>query len=210
MFPTSCDAVLKNHKNQTLEVGTATVSFTNRSADFIAPFVPLVKLGDEAKIICTHHNIATHVITGKVYLSSDKLLRLVEIQCTLLPNAENVLATSEEIPAEIHLPIFNTDFLGRKFIYTWQSCTVLGISADTVTLRCKRLPEEYVGQVRVRLDEPLFPEQTEMTLYVDGKGILFGKQAKYECRYGGLTVRQRARIGDYIRSYSIRILKDTV
>ncbi|MBE6854706.1 MAG: hypothetical protein E7501_03515 [Ruminococcus sp.] len=210
MFPTSCDAVLKNHKNQTLEVGTATVSITNRSADFVAPFVPLVKLGDEAKIICTHQNIATHVITGKVYLSSDKLLRLIEIKCTLLPNAENVLATNEEIPAEIYLPVFNTDFLGKKFIYTWQSCTILGVSADTIQLRCKRLPDEYVGQVRVRLTHPLFDELTEVTLNINGKGILFGKQAKYECRYGGLSTRQTARISDYIRSFSIRILRDTV
>lgn len=210
MFPTSCDAVLKNNKNQTLEVGTATVSITNHSADFVAPFVPLVKLGDEAKIICTHQNIATHVITGKVYLSSDKLLRLIEIKCTLLPNAENVLSTYEEIPAEIYLPVFKTELLGKKFIYTWQSCTVLGISSELITLRCKRLPDEYIGQVRIRLSEPIFSDQTELLLTVGGKGILFGKQAKYECRYGGLSIRQTARISDYIREFSIHALKDTV
>lgn len=210
MFPETCDGVLKNSRGQTLESGAVTVSITRRTADFVAPFVPLMQLGSCAKFICTQSGLATHIVTGKVYLSSSRLLRLVEISCVLLPNAEQVISVGTELQAELSVPLLHGGLFRRRAPHIWRPCTVLSLSLLGVSVRCKRLPDDYTEALRLRLAAPVFAAQTELSLSLTGNGILFGRQARYDCRYEALTIQQAAEAAAFIRDTGIAALGATV
>ena len=210
MFPERCKAVLKTLKNDTLEVGTACVSVHKRSADFVAGFVPLLQLGSMAKLVCVEADRSTHVITGQVYLSSPTLLRLVNIQCVLLPGAEQVLTANTDFPAKLLLPVVKSGFLSRSRLQIWQDCNVLSISLYAVTLRTKRVPDEDDLNLRMRIAAPVRQTPGELFLCSRPGSIRFGKQAKYNFTIQRMETQFAAALADFIRSESIRALGDTL
>lgn len=61
MFLKNCKAYLKTMQNELLEIGYASVSVTDKSVDFTSDFVPLMKLGERAKIVCVFKDPETHI-----------------------------------------------------------------------------------------------------------------------------------------------------
>ena len=109
MFPLKCKAILKTINNDILEIGHATYSSQNKSIDFIAPFVPILQMDTEVKVICSENDITTHIFTGKVYLSSEKLLRVVSLNCVFIKGAEKLLAAHSPFEAQVLLLLSNTN-----------------------------------------------------------------------------------------------------
>ena len=99
MFPEQCSAVLKTLGDQVLEIGTACVSIRKQTVDFVSAFVPLIPINQPCKIVCVENGLSTHVITGNVYLSSPKMLRLTDIRCVLLPVPNRCLRAKRRFPA---------------------------------------------------------------------------------------------------------------
>lgn len=101
MTPPYFNAVLKTDKDLFLEVGTACVYVESESVDFKNEFVPLMKLGETAKVVRTDGSDETQSFVGKVYLSSRKLLRIVSVKDYILPNAAKHLSVTVPIQAVV-------------------------------------------------------------------------------------------------------------
>lgn len=94
-------ALLKTPDGKVMEPGNATLFISQRAAEFRAAFVPMLKLGTIATIVRIEKGQEIHSFTGRVYLSSQRLLRLVEITDRLLPGCADYLSAETSIPIRL-------------------------------------------------------------------------------------------------------------
>ena len=202
MFPSNCKAILKTLDDNIIEYGQATVSLKDKFAEFSAQFVPLLK------IICMEGAVSTHIITGKVYLSSKNLLRLVSIKCTLIPGAENVLETPTFIRAKIYKPILKSGIFNKnKIVYKWDECTVTSVSMKSVSFRSSRIMCEYEDQIKLKIGNPIFSKETELNLQILSNGLMFGKNSKYCYKILKIKEREQTELAEYIKLGCLEMLK---
>ncbi len=71
-----------------LEIGKANISAESRSVEFRSDFVQLFKMGTELKIVILKDDIEIQSFVGTVYLSSQNMLRLVDVSDEILPGAK--------------------------------------------------------------------------------------------------------------------------
>ena len=204
MFPSNCKAILKTLDDNIIEYGQATVSLKDKFAEFSAQFVPLLKIATEAKIICMEGAVSTHIITGKVYLSSKNLLRLVSIKCTLIPGAENVLETPTFIRAKIYKPILKSGIFNKN---KWDECTVTSVSMKSVSFRSSRIMCEYEDQIKLKIGNPIFSKETELNLQILSNGLMFGKNSKYCYKILKIKEREQTELAEYIKLGCLEMLK---
>ena len=208
MFPSNCKAILKTLDDNIIEYGQATVSLKDKFAEFSAQFVPLLKIATEAKIICMEGAVSTHIITGKVYLSSKNLLRLVSIKCTLIPGAENVLETPTFIRAKIYKPILKSGIFNKnKIVYKWDECTVTSVSMKSVSFRSSRIMCEYEDQIKLKIGNPIFSKETELNLQILSNGLMFGKNYIYDNKILKMKQREQTELAEYIKLGCLEMLK---
>jgi hypothetical protein len=74
LFPAKCKAILKNLKDEVLEIGYVSYSAQDQSLDFTAQFVPIIPINEQVKVVCSESGVSTHVFIGNVYLSSTKTI----------------------------------------------------------------------------------------------------------------------------------------
>ncbi len=97
-----------------MEPGQAYISRDN-SVTFTSDFVPLVKLGSEATVIRVIGEKRLERFTGKVYLSSRKLLRLVDVDSATIGPALEMFESNVVFPAEFLIaPGATTRFNAQK------------------------------------------------------------------------------------------------
>lgn len=72
-------AILKTETGRILEYGYAMGDVSAHTVDFFGHFVPLMRMGESAVIVRIADSVETHTFSGKVYLSSNQRLRLVEV-----------------------------------------------------------------------------------------------------------------------------------
>jgi len=201
MFPSNCKAILKTLDDNIIEYGQATVSLKDKFAEFSAQFVPLLKIATEGAV-------STHIITGKVYLSSKNLLRLVSIKCTLIPGAENVLETPTFIRAKIYKPILKSGIFNKnKIVYKWDECTVTSVSMKSVSFRSSRIMCEYEDQIKLKIGNPIFSKETELNLQILSNGLMFGKNSKYCYKILKIKEREQTELAEYIKLGCLEMLK---
>lgn len=82
-------AILKTLDDKILEYGSASVSVEDQSLDFKSEFVPLFKMGTQLKVVWVQSGVEAMSFEGEVYLSSQKMLRLVALKDTVLPGASS-------------------------------------------------------------------------------------------------------------------------
>lgn len=82
--------------------GEAFVSLERQCIEFRSDFVPLYPLGTPMTIYRLHEKKQIHEFCGKVYLSSKKLMRLVSVQDTLHPGAEELYHCDVNISASLN------------------------------------------------------------------------------------------------------------
>lgn len=208
MFPSNCKAILKTLDDSIVEYGQVSVSLKDKFAEFSSQFVPLLKIGTEAKITCIEDNVSTHIITGKVYLSSKNLLRLVSIKCTLIPGAENVLETPAFLRAKIYKPVLKTGVFSRnKVVFKWDECTITSFSMKNITFRSSRIMCEYEDQIKLRIGTPVFSKETEISLQIASNGLMFGKNSKYNYKILKLREREQKELADFIKLGNLEMIK---
>ncbi len=211
MFPSNCKAILKTAENQILEYGTAKISVNNRSVDFTSNFVPLMKIGTPLKIVCYEGKSSTHVIRGEVYLSSPKLMRLVSIKITVLPGAERSLTLETSFNAKIAVPTIKTGLFNNKSLTNWTDCRVCSISVDKISFYTTWQKTDEDRSLTIEISAPIFRKPTKISLNLDGKYMLFNSKSKYNYLIKNANQSKiKNDILEFIRSYSILLLKDTL
>lgn len=208
MFPSNCKAVLKTMDENIVEYGQANISLKEKFVEFTSQFVPLLKIDTEAKIICLEGISSTHIITGKVYLSSKNLLRLVEIKCTLIPGAERVLETPTFIRAKIYKPVVKKGMFSKsKIVHKWDDCTIISISLEKIAIRASRIMCEYEDQLKIKIGSPIFTKETEINLQLAQNGLMFGKNSKYIYKITKLKESEQEELADFIKLGSLELIK---
>lgn len=96
-------ALLTAGYNNTKEYGQGILVQTENAIDFISDFVPLLPLGTPATIHWVRGEHTVYSYSGRVYLSSAGLLRLVEVSAALLAPARTTLAVNSHIPGTVAL-----------------------------------------------------------------------------------------------------------
>lgn len=208
MFPSNCKAVLKTLDDNIVEYGQANISLKEKYVEFSSQFVPLLKIDTEAKIICLEGNASTHIITGRVFLSSKNLLRLIDIRCTLIPGAEKFLETPTFLRAKIYKPIVKKGIFSKnKIAHKWDDCTVISVSMNQIVLRASRIMCEYENQLKIKIGNPIFSKETEITLQLAQNGLMFGKNSKYIYKIVKMKEKEQAELAEYIKLGSMELIK---
>ncbi len=208
MFPANCRAVLKTMDDNIVEYGQANISIKEKFVEFSSPFVPLLKIDTEAKIICLEGNASTHVITGRVFLSSKNLLRLINIKCNLIPGAEKFLETPTFLRAKIYKPIVKKGIFSKsKVVHKWDDCTIISISLNQIVIRASRIMCEYENQLKIRISDPIFSKETELTLQLAQNGLMFGKNSKYIYKILKIKEKEQYELAEYIKLGSMEMIK---
>ena len=83
-------AILKDQQECVLAEGFASVLEESNSVEFRSDFVPLYPMGVPMKVVRRFQNQDIHIFWGEVYISDQKLLRLVHVRDLLVPGSENV------------------------------------------------------------------------------------------------------------------------
>lgn len=208
MFPSNCKAVLKTMDDNIIEYGQANISLKEKFVEFTSQFVPLLKVDTEAKIICLEGVSSTHIITGKVFLSSKNLLRLVGIRCTLIPGAENVLEIPTFLRAKIFKPVVKKGIFSKnKIVHKWDDCTVISVSLKQIAIRASRIMCEYEDQLKIRIGGPIFSKDTEINLQLAQNGLMFGKNSKYVYKIIRMREKEQEELADFIKLGSLELIK---
>lgn len=208
MFPSNCKAVLKTMDENIVEYGQANISLKEKFVEFTSQFVPLLKIDTEAKIICLEGISSTHIITGRVYLSSKNLLRLVGIKCTLIPGAERVLETPTFLRAKIYKPVVKKGIFSKsKIVHKWDDCTVISISLNQIAIRASRIMCEYEDQLKIKIGGPIFSKETEINLKLAQNGLMFGKNSKYVYKIIKMKENEQEELADFIKLGSLELIK---
>lgn len=206
MFPLKCKAILKTINDEILEIGHATYSVQNSSIDFIAPFVPILQMDTDVKIVCSENDITTHIFTGKVYLSSEKLLRAVSLDCVFISGAEKVLSANIPFEAQVLIPSFKHFFFINKLMYKWQPCNIRAISMRGLAIDCPEILSEFEEKITIKICEPIFSKPTEIHLHTGQKGLMFGNHTKYKYKLGKISKHAESELLSFIRNANISLL----
>ncbi len=208
MFPSNCKAILKTLDESIIESGQASVSLKDKFAEFSSQFVPLLKIGTQAKIICLEGVASTHIITGQVYLSSKNLLRLISIKCTLYPGAENILEIPTFLRAKIYKPVMKSGIFSKnKIVYKWDECTITSLSMKNISFRSSRIMCEYENQIKLKIGSPVFSKDTDLNLQLASNGLMFGKNSKYDYKILKLKEREQNELAEFIKLGNMELIK---
>lgn len=208
-----CDfpAVLKTEDDKVLEYGTACASIREGSIDFKNEFVPLFKMGTRLVIARVHDGVETHRFTGEVYLSAEKMLRLVAVTDEVLPGAASAYlydvkmegtASAMLAPRKKLFRLGRPDGLASLQVFP---ISVYALSMNQLRFTCGvTLPQ---GQrLTVDVPEPRLFEQLpiQVELPVD-----FGEGAtgSYRCKILDLPGENRYRLERYLKDMSLRVNK---
>lgn len=93
-------AILKTLEGKILEYGMGSVSEEEQSLDFRGEFVPLFKMGTQLEIVRVQDKIETQRFIGEVYLSSQKMLRLISVTDEVLPGAATAYQYNVDIQGQ--------------------------------------------------------------------------------------------------------------
>lgn len=204
-------AVLKTVDDKILEYGTARASIQEGSIEFKNEFVPLFKMGTRLKIVRVHDNVETHSFMGEVYLSAEKLLRLVSVTDQVLPGAATAYlydvkmdgtASAMLAPQRRLFRIGRPDGLPSLQVFP---ISVYALSMSQLRFTCSvQLPQ---GQrLTVNVPQPYLFEQLpiQVELPVD-----FGEGAtgSFRCRILDLPGENRYRLERFLEDMSLRVNK---
>lgn len=189
-------AILKTEGDRILEDGYACILHEERAVQFRSAFVPLMKLGSTAKIVRVMNDQETHCFIGKVYLSSSKLLRIVNVNDKLLAEVELALSVETSIKAKLspvlsmaetfHLPI------GKLIKF---DADVYSISMTTIKFTST---EKFAvgAQLTITTEEPVQMKKVLIEVY---QTIAFGQEKNgYRCKILSLPEPASTNLTEYL------------
>jgi hypothetical protein len=194
-------ALLKSAEGKLLEIGEAVVSIENRSVDFHSEFVHLFKMDTPLKIVLTKDGEETQCFDGRVYLSTQTMLRLVEVSDQVLPGAKMAYLCEVDMPGTLTALISEEVAEGfmnlqRRQVTRQQSFVVRihALSMACVYFTCEQRLEK--GQY-VQLDLPV--ADAEGLLLEIERAYDFGQTTRnYHCRIREMINPARVSLDDYV------------
>jgi hypothetical protein len=120
-------ALLRTSYSPARVVGSAGLCHRQNAINFSGEFIPLLPLGSPAAIRWIHGQETVATFEGNVYLSSQTLLRLVNISPELMADARSTFAVNTRLPAGIKT--------GRGGECQPTAAEVLYLSTDFITLK---------------------------------------------------------------------------
>lgn len=195
MYPIYFSAVLKTEDGQLLEIGQACVSDTENSVDFTSDFVPLLKLGETARITRTLGSKELESFVGQVYLSSRKLLRIVSVENAVMESARRLFSVNENLPTELYLaPGRSTNFNLQKAERV--NGAVRFISSDVIKLHAM----EFIGEGQYVMFSAEGPgiELDKMMVRVKERVLLMRNAAILICEMISPTSANRSALEAYL------------
>lgn len=190
----SLDATLYIDGTTAFEYGRADLAPRERSCDFYAEFVPILKLGTPVTVICKNCGIPVLEIRGATYLSSRQLLRLTSIRYNLCVNAESAMEAAMDAQGKI-LP---SGYAGRRAA-TPLTCQITAITRERIFFSCPGFDYKAKESI-IEIKQPVFSQKTALHLHPDDKSLLFGKKPIYACLFYNLTEEQSLCIRNFIRT----------
>ena len=155
-----------------------------------------MKLGSTAKIVRVMNDQETHCFIGKVYLSSSKLLRIVNVNDKLLAEVELALSVETSIKAKLspvlsmaetfHLPI------GKLIKF---DADVYSISMTTIKFTST---EKFAvgAQLTITTEEPVQMKKVLIEVY---QTIAFGQEKNgYRCKILSLPEPASTNLTEYL------------
>lgn len=208
MFLKNCKAYLKTMQNELLEIGYASVSVTDKSVDFTSDFVPLMKLGERAKIVCvfkdpeTHIYIESHLFEGEVYLSSQKLLRIVDVTDSIMTGSERTLTVDTTLKARVaNIPTTNSAHPYRPLIRRWSDITVYLVAVEALRFTSEKSYDKGQKLFLQIKHGPLRLEEVILEIY---EVIQFGhKLTGYRCKIERVEEPYKTNLYNFVRNANL-------
>lgn len=189
-------AVLKSEGDLFLENGRARINFDDKSVEFRNEFVPLMKFGTVAKVIRIIGDEETHCFTGKVYLSSRKLLRIVDVKDQILAEAELSLANNTSIKAHV-TPVIDDSPLFRTPLKKLVRFDIDIYSISMSDMKFSSAENFNVGERLLVASES--PVHMKKVLIEVEKLLLFGENATgHHCRIVSLPEQSSRNLSEYM------------
>lgn len=204
-------AVLKTPENKLLEYGTGRASVADGYVEFKSEFVPLFKMGTRLRIVRVKDEVETQVFTGEVYLSSEKMLRLVSVRDEVLPGAVSAYLYDVKLSGSASAMILPQEQPRRFFPFgsrqgavpVWQEfpVTVYALSLGRLKFTCS-VPLAQGQRFTVSVGEP--PLLEDITLEVE-LPVAFGEgeTGSYRCRILDLFGENQRRLEELLRELSL-------
>ena len=172
--------------------GISDISLSDRSCAFRSDFVPILHFGSEVTIVTKISGIPFLKVTGSVYLSSKRFMRVQPITLALYKNAERLC----EVPVTVDAQKISKGLLsGRKRA----DCTIVACSAKNMLLTGDIHPDRGDQTIELIIAEPMFFDETSIRLKYSGDGMLFGKNSK-KARYNYKIVKiEKRSYSEYMR-----------
>ena len=203
-------AELRTVDDKLLEIGEATIQFENRSVDFQSEFVQLFKMDTPLKIVILMDGVEIQSFSGKVYLSSQSMLRLVDVSDIILPDAYLIYQCDVNISGTVIATItnmvkksrFNNSLKKVTGIETFPA-EIYRISMNSVSFTCDKTMDK--GQL-IKLSI-VNPPIKHVDLEIE-KVFEFGENIKnYHCRISGINDHSNKNLGLFISNICEERLK---
>lgn len=195
-------AIFESKENGISEMGQAYIAADN-SVTFTSDFVPLVKLGTTVSITRILGDKKFERFTGKVYLSSRKLIRIVDVDHKLIEQAMALFESNAIVPAEFDVMparLFRFGSKNQKPVATI-SGFVRYISPTTVRICTMEYAE--AGQQLVFTTEDPHLAVEKFTVVIKERMLLMRSAALLICETVSLSENNRAAIQNYINQKRI-------
>lgn len=205
-------AILKTPEGKTLEYGTASICVEDQSLDFSGEFVPICKMGTCLQIIRTQKDFETQQFTGKVYLSTQRMLRLVSITDEILSGAMVAYNYDTEMDGRVVASVVREDVPSRfsllhKQMEHFPSVEEFPVKINTISL----------AQIRFICNKTLSMHQritlsTELPIRLNSlhmeivQPVIFGpsEASSYLCRILNLSEENYETLSSFVRKISVR------
>lgn len=207
------DAVLKSESGKTIEMGRAVFSAETRSVDFEGGFVPLFSMGTRLQVFRIHEGAEVHRFVGQVYLSSPHMLRLVEVEDTILPGAALAFMYYVDLDGTGHAVVKKQErhFLRQRTIDVPIDfpIRVHALSIKEIKFNVDLAIELQPGQpLNLRL--PSGPRIQNLPVLVR-QAIVFGTEANcYRCQIRRLAPDSQRRLQQYVQGLSLAAGKQSL
>lgn len=179
--------------------GISDISLSDRSCAFRSDFVPILHFGSEVTVVTKIGGIPFLKVTGSVYLSSKRFMRVQPITLALFKNAERLC----EVPVRVDAEKTSKGLLrGKKPT----DCTIVACSAKTMVVTGEVYPDRGDQTIELTIADPMFFSETTVKLKYSGDGMLFGKngkKARYIYKIVKIEKRSYSEYMRFIRSCTI-------
>jgi len=208
-------AVLKTMENKLLEYGVGRASIAENYVEFKSEFVPLFKMGTRLRVVRVKDEVETQIFTGEVYLSAEKMLRLVSVRDEVLPGAVSAYLYDVKLPGTASAMIQPKEEHRRFFSFgpkqesvpLWQEfpVTVYAISLSRLKFTCS-VPLTQGQRFTMTVGEPPLLEDISLEVELP---VAFGEgeTGSYRCRILDLFGENQRRLEECLQRLSLQVNK---